>query len=283
MDPEVTTTTEENTEHQEAQQPTEEQRLEALQRGFDNPNQRPTETPGESGREAGQEQPPVEYVQLTKQEADELRAAAKQVLELQATVNKGFGSFGNTLRDYGQRIKQFADGGGVPAFDMSEDEIAELQADFPPLAKFATKLKAARAIDSDSLVQRVSERLNPDDLVQQAEDRAWKRIAKARAAELHEDWEQVANSDEFARHVASKGDEYLGKVRAASETWDYRTITSAISDFKKAKQKAQEQADLRRQRINDNVNPRGTSPTGDPPRTREDALNAGFKSVQGRT
>lgn len=270
--------------------PTDEQRLDALRSGFS--LERTTETPAEL-EEKQEEQPAADPedapVTITKKQFAQLMAAAQEVPNLRATVDKGFGSFGNTLRDYGQRIKSFGEANGIPVLNMSDEEIAELTQDFPSLAAFATKLKAARpqTYDEEQLLtklsERMGERIKPDELVQKAEGQAWKRFAKARASEIHDDWEQICNSDDgFATFVRAKGDAFVANLKRASDDFDYRVITSAVSDYKQAKKATEDKADLRRQRLNGNVTPRGAAPAPEPPRTREQALNAGFKSVTGR-
>lgn len=219
-----------------------------------------------------------EYVQLTKDEAEQLRAAAARLTELQATSEKSFGTAFGKLGDMERRIKAMSE--GAPIAEIDQDEIDALRADgFEPMARVLEKLRDLRAINVGGGVDQSK----VDELVQQKLAPALQRVELRLLAREHPDWKAIDGDPAFAEWTRSKGDEFVRTLAQASEQYDSETVSQAMTEFKAHRKaqadakKRQEEGDAqRRSRINAAVTPRGTgaAPAGASP---EDEFDAGFQ------
>lgn len=251
--------------------------------GFENGNA-PTETPGPADDDTSGEQetsttPAPEYVQLTKQEVEELKARAALVQEIKATQDKSFGTLGNTIRSIRQDLEAMRQGKKV---DIEQADIDALREDFPPLAAALEKVRdlqviGAGSLDQDAIGKLVDERAaaKVTTLQQSLEARFLKRV--------HPDWEQYGESADFKDWVQAQPAEYQQQLAAASDAWDSDFIGDAMTKAKEAaKQRAAASAastasaDTRRSRMSAAVTPRGSGATPGP--NDDDQFHEGFKT-----
>jgi len=262
-----------------------EQRMAAFEAGL--AGKRTTETPSEPVEQPSQETasapaaetPPAPRIrQLTEDEYSELTAKASRVDTIDEERKRDrdaiYGTIGGLQRSINQRR----------AISLPQEKLDALRADLPEVAELLEAMAKATevpAFDPDSVARTVEEKLKPsqDQLIAAAEQRAWRRLSAERLAETHENWQDDANSTEFAAFVKAQGDEYMNKLAKASEEWDYRVIGAALSKWKDSKKAADDDAAARRERLNSNVNPRGSSPMSAPPPSRDEAFTAGLRKV----
>lgn len=235
----------------------------------------PPPDPEEAAAKEQESAPPApKYVQITEAERDLFLAAAQRLDALQATAEKNastaFGKIGGIER----RINEF----GSRAIQVPKDKLDRLRGELPEIAEVFDALQlAGPSIDEESLVAKVREKLAPDDLVSQAEERAWKRFAEYQATRQHRDWKQVTASEEFGKFVKDKGDAYMAELAKAADEWDYETVCSAIGEFKKARDAAASEANAQRARMDSATAPRGRPAPPTPSKTAMDDYLAGLK------
>lgn len=253
-----------------------------FQAGFTNA-ETSTETPrtddktGEEAKPAEQTAP--EFVQLTKQEVEELKARAALIDEIKATQDKSFGTLGGTIRSIRQDLDAMRQGKKV---EIDQADIDALKEDFPGLSKALEKVRdlqvIAPAVDQDAIGKLVDERAGAKvtALLQDLESRALRRV--------HPDWKEYGESKEFAAWVGAQPAEYQQKLAAASDAWDSDFIGSAMTASKEAAkaranadtQAAQQDASARRSRMSAAVSPRGSGATPGP--NDDDQFHEGFKT-----
>lgn len=234
----------------------------------------PTARPPETDAEKAEPQP--EFVQLTRQEVEELKARAALVQEIKATQDKSFGTLGGTIRSIRQDLDALRQGKKV---EIDQADIDALREDFPPLAAALEKVRdlqivTAAGLDSDAIGKMVEERAaaKVSEYRQGLESRLLRRV--------HPDWEQYQESPEFTSWVGSQPAEYQQQLAKASDDWNSDFIADAMTAAKKAAQAAartqEDDASTRRSRMSAAVTPRGSGTTSGP--NDDDAFLAGFKS-----
>lgn len=260
--------------------------------GFDEGfNADPTETPGHvqqaddaangddnqtaNDGQPAQAQAAPEYVQLTKQEVEELRARAALVEELKATQDKSFGTAFGKLGDLERRLKAM---GESAAIEVDQDEIDALRADgFEPLAKALEKVRNLKALPGSGV-----DSAQVEALVQQRVAPALQRMELRLLAKDHPDWQQIDKDPAFGQWVTSQGAEFAQSLAKASSEYDGQTVSDAMTKFKAhrkavedAAKKASQQASARQSRFAAAVTPRGSggTPASDP----NAEFDAGFR------
>lgn len=231
-----------------------------------------------------QAQAAPEYVQLTKQEIEELRARAALVEELKATQDKSFGTAFGKLGDLERRLKAM---GESAAIEVDQDEIDALRADgFEPLAKALEKVRNLKALPGGGV-----DSAQVEALVQQRVAPALQRMELRLLAKDHPDWQQIDKDPAFGQWVTSQGAEFAQSLAKASSEYDGQTVSDAMTKFKahrqaqeaaaekarKAADSAQANASARRSRMNAAVTPRGSggSPASDPNAEFDAGFNEG--------
>jgi hypothetical protein len=261
-----------------------------FQAGFTNA-ETSTETPrtddktGEEANPAEQTAPPPEFVQLTKQEVEELKARAALIDEIKATQDKSFGTLGGTIRSIRQDLDAMRQGKKV---EIDQADIDALKEDFPGLSKALEKVRdlqvIAPTVDQEAIGKMVDERAGAKvtALLQDLESRALRRV--------HPDWKEYGESKEFAAWVGAQPAEFQQKLAAASDAWDSDFIGSAMTSSKTAAKakasadakaaevasNAQDDASARRSRMSAAVSPRGSGATPGP--NDDDQFHEGFKT-----
>ena len=252
----------------------------------------PTETPGQGAEGQGQggessntaanggtttdSGAAPEYVQLTKQELEELRSRAALIEEVRATQEKSFGTAFGKLGDVERRLKALSE--GTPVAEISQEEIDTLRADgFEPLANALEKIRGIRSIAVGGAVDESK----VEELVQQRIAPAIQRMELRLLSKEHPDWKEIDADPAFPAWVRSKGDEFVQKLAAASNAYDSETISQAMTEFKAhrtaqaaTRQRQEANANARRSRFDAAVTPRGTGTA--PPANPDDEFDAGF-------
>ena len=247
--------------------------------GFANPTPKPTETPaGDDKQEQQVEQQAetvvqqaVEYAQLTKAEADELRA-------LRATAERSFGTAFGKIGGIERQIKALTDGGQV---EIDQTDIDTLRADgFEPLAKALEKVRSLRAIPTGGPA------MDADAVKLSTKQEVHMELVDAD----HPDWRDIVPTPEFAAWKATLPEK---DREALDSTWNSRVISRRLDEFKahrkaeaeaaakalKANGQQPDQAAQRRARMAGAATPRasGAQPAPDP----NDEFLSGFNYQRG--
>ena len=259
-----------------------EQREAALAAGYDDDS--PTETPGDeddaettaertSDAEAEQRPAAPEYVQLTRQEVEELKARAALIDQIKATQDKGFGTVGGTIREIRQQIDAIKGGKRI---EIEQSEIDELRKDgFEAHAKALEKLRDLQIVNTgvqpEAIDKVVEERISG--FKQQLESRFLKRV--------HPDWESYQEHPDFAAWVQAQPADYQAQLVKASNEWDSDFIADAMTKAKEAAKKKAAATSTRRPQpsretvLEAAIQPRGTGRADQRP-ARSSAFEEGW-------
>jgi hypothetical protein len=274
----------------EQQQPvvSDEDRMAAFEAGLS--GKRSTATPTEQDErqpetEAEAPAPPAapepRYRQITEDEFRELTARAAKVDDLEQTHKRDrdaiYGSIGALKQSLNAR----------QAISLPKEKLDALRSDIPEVADLfdaVAQATAAPTVDTEALLKAAEDRLKPaiEKAREEAKATAWTAVVNDRREQMeewHPGWQTIVGSAEFAEHVRAKGEDYFSKVIKAGDEWNHRFMRDVIKDFKDAKKKADDKASARRERLESNVNPRGTAAPSEAPPTREEAFNAGLRKV----
>lgn len=251
----------------------------------------PTETPGQGNEkpegETGALPAAPEYVQFTKEEAEQIRARLAAVDELKTAQERGLSTAFGKLGGIERTLKALDP---TKKVEIEQAEIDALLAD-PDFAPFGRALQKVRdlqvihaggPVDEEAIGKIVDQRVEArttairDEIRQDLEKRALRRV--------HPDWETYQASDEFAAWARAQGDEYIGKLMTASQTWDSDFIADAMTKAKAAAKKPQptpapppsDPASARRARMAAAATPRGTGGAPAAGTTDDDAFDEGF-------
>lgn len=218
---------------------------------------------------APQEQQQPEYVQVTRQDWEDLRARAAEIDKIRdshgAQLSSVHGKIGAILQKL-DAVK--ASTGGV-----TDEDLAELEREYPDLAGLAVfkKLKggggSAADADPEEFGRRVQERVDP--LIQQA--RADARLEAERVFERrllsreYPDWREVIGLTADDKPVQTPYREWLAQQPAdyqqtVGSSWDADVIGESVKRFKQAQKAAAQAAgavDARQRRLAAAVPARG--------------------------
>lgn len=227
------------------------------------------------------EEPPVEYVQLTRQEAEELRSYGQTITSLQADNKRlfdtAFGKIGGLQQGIQQMLerKQAETSSGAKV-EVTDDDMAPF-ADFPELSgafrkaieNVASKMRGTggQSFDPSLVDQRLNPALNAfkEDLLNKNETRF--------LARQHRDWKEVTNSAEWNAWLDTKPIEYVNQL---ADSWDADFVGDAISEYKESIKKTKQQNTNRQSVLEAAVAPR-SSGNQSRSRTDDDDFEAGFK------
>lgn len=257
-----------------------------VDRPSDKPPANTEKAPATQAREPETKEPEVaapEYVQLTKDEATALRAAAAQVASLQQQQARNFGQIGN-LQKLINEMRESKKEGEKPS--VSKEDFAELRENFPELAdmtqaaitKVLSKLPATGngERDQEAVKTALTEHANKlqlEDLEDEYPD--WKAIVGAAPSK-----DEADPNNPFRQWLATKDATYQARV---NETVSASVLSRAIRRFRTetrvvAKPAPKPATNQRADRIRDSVQPKGDGgmPTSD--NSAEAAFAAGFNS-----
>ena len=296
----------------------------ALSAGFEEsatPTTTPTETPATQGAQtetpagsAANEAPPAaastdaaaatpKYVQLTEEEAATLRSRAQMVDEIQASMNKQFGTAFGKMGGFERTLKQLQDqlqqGNGLQPIELSRDDLAQLKEQYPDLADaIAADLKTVLGktrgpgVNPEQLQSLVQQHF--DALLPSVEATVTRRLEVKQLNKAVPDWEATLKSADFGTWFAAQPADYQSRSRASEESdvvvgviKDFRAAQEAASkaaaDAKAAPDKAAAEAKQRRdaaqtrsQQLAAAVQPQGAGGHGPGPATAMDEFMSGF-------
>lgn len=252
------------------------------------------ETKGEGGETPPAETTPPEYVQVTKQELEALKALSTQIEQIRAEAKKGIdtahGRHGELVRKL-QEIQSATPAGYE--VEVTDDIVADLAEEFPELGqkalsafkKFAGKLKGTKpaGVDTAEVEKRI---------VAQRQE-----IAREVLDITHEGWEETVGLPDaqgnipdtaYRRWLANQDEDYRKEV---TSTWSAAKLAKSIDKFKRDEKAAAEKAvaaakaaapaakptATRSDRLAAAVTPKGESGAAPAP-TSDDEFEAGFKS-----
>lgn len=267
---------------------------------------------GKEGTEAASAAEAPQYVQITQQQLDTLMAAAGKTASYDQQLSKAFGTIGNLQ----QTINRLKEGNG--GFEISDEDFAELQADFPELAGH-TRAALERIFKRAKPKGGTDQATTQTDKVATSDDEEAAAAAEAAAAEeldaLQPGWRDIVGRPDdadkpFRKWLATQTTAYQNKIRQTQSASD---IDRAIEKFNQSpegkaaaaaaatpapkpgetekpatteppkpatttKPAATREA-ARRDRIEGAIQPRGTGHAPPPQReTEADAFRAGFGS-----
>ena len=230
-----------------------------------------------------------QYVRLTKQEWDNTKAAAGKVANLESQLAKLAGSAPNADRIAQQVLEQLRS--QTPAgmtVEMSDEDFADLAADFPELAKHTRS--ALEKVLKKAQIKGTGTASPPAPPVDEGAlaDRVQFRLEEKTLTRTYPDWVDIVgasptpdNTSPFRVWLSQQRPEYQ---KAVNETNSPAEVQEAISHFKASLQRAApvpatDRAAARRAVIEDAVTPRaeGNAPPLNAPQTAEEAFAAAFK------
>jgi hypothetical protein len=232
-------------------------------------------------------EPAPEYVQVTRKDWEEVRAAAAATASHGSQLSKAFGTLGNlqkSLTDLQNAAPQ------AGKFEIPKGAFADLERDFPELAEqIRAGIEAtmtARGGGGDATAK-----FDPAEVRRIAlEDRL--RAEAETLEEEHPDWKAITGAvdatkqkpdpnNPFRKWLATQTNDYQAKLNS---TISAAVISRAITRFKEETRKPgggatnTMNAALRASRIKNAVQPRGDGGRGGQVDTDEDEFEAGFSS-----
>jgi len=260
--------------------------LAAFNAGYEDKPQT-TETPStEQVAEPAQVEPPPtepapEYVQLTKQELEDLRSRtaqfAEQATKQQQALDKAFGKIGSVEQDLRSRVTAPVTG------EVSDDDFAALKELDPDIARMVAEgLKSA----SQKLRFQVPE-IDPAPIEELIERRVSERLEKQaiesgvkQLNRTHPGWQGlVQNADgsvkpDFVAWLDKQDESFRAEVLA----FDMHATSEAIDKFKKDALKAKK--DTRTDRLEEAVTPRGTGGPAQSGNSELDGFRQGYREAR---
>lgn len=286
---------------------------EALAEGFESdlplglPEAQSTlETEPKPGEEPAAEEP--EYVQLTKKDFERLIASADETDKLKTQLPKVFGTMGN-LQQVVTGLQKTTPAG--EAVEMSEEDAAEMTAEFPELAGMlrtavnrVLKRQKVKGTGEAEPAKPATESVDRETILKELRSDHVKRELEA-LNDLHPDWREVVGqklvdgkavlndegkavidlNSEFHKWLGTQPEDYQKKIM---DTQSASITARAIDKFKAAKAAAKPFAKqtpapreaARLDRIRENVQPKGGGGPAPGPATKSanDHLMEGFAS-----
>lgn len=245
------------------------------------------ETPAEQATETPAE-PVEEFVQIKKGDFEKLMAAAEKTASLEQQMSKAFGSIGNLKQMVEAQPKAAPVVGKV---ELSDEDFAELKADFPELAE-NTKKAMQRALSkigvsaadasaglSKADVERMMVELQTEKSVDFLDD-------------AHPGWRDIVGRPddsecEFRNWLKTKSSTYQKRINTTNDGFEIASAIDAFTEAKQAKAKVQTaqrptvqdpKQDERRRVIAGAVLPKGDGGPAAPRKSAEDWFNEGFQS-----
>lgn len=208
-----------------------------------------------------------------------VRERLEELDKLKERDAKVFGHLGNLKQQLEEFRTRLPQGAPQSAFEVTDEDFAELQTDYPDLAA-AMKNVLNRAFSrgvppADAGVPEQPGAVSPaappavsrtSDAVAMAQDELTVR---------HEDWREVAASPEFQAWKATLSP---ARREIAEGSWSVQAVSTLLDEFKAHQAQAQQQKQARQSRLEAAVTPRGRT-QATPAQTQEDAFRAGFERV----
>jgi hypothetical protein len=267
--------------------------------GLETPTETPETTETQVAQDAPEQVTPApetpaapEYVQITKEELQGLKAGAAAVEELRATLasqnDKTFGKIGG-LERLVKELQSTTPAG--EAVELSEEDMAEFAQEYPELAnmqravlnKALGKIRlrgtgTAEGIAPEKLDELVTQRLQP--ALQEVNTQVERLVESRLLAKDHPDWREVVDAgnpeskNAYRTWLATQPAAYQSQVNTST---DSGVIGESITKFK-ASVKTQAAINQRQSRIDAAVTPRGVGGNSASTPSDDDEFNAGFTS-----
>lgn len=273
--------------------------------GFSDDAPKPTATPapgaedktgeevapgGVEGEQAAPAAEPV-YAKITQADYDKLLAQVGEVPAIKAENKRLFDTAFGKMGGMQQLIEQLKSSTAAgSAVTVSEEDFAELAAEYPELAKLQVKsLNAALAkMKATGTGEAAAAAVSPPPpqidaakIEQTVEQRIEQKLELKRFARKHPDWSEVVNGAEFKAWIAAQPADVQ---KGYQESWDSDVTIPILDSFKAARKPAK--ADVsdtsavstRQQRLSSAVTPRGSGGHGQQQASEDDEFLAGFNS-----
>lgn len=224
-----------------------------------------------------------EYVQITKSDWADIKAAAMKTASYDQQLSKAFGTIGNLQKVVTALQGQTPRGGKI---EISEDAFADMKKDFPELAdaslgalrKALAGFSGTGAAEVDeTLIERIAAKQATAREIDALEDEYpdWRKIVGA--VDIAK--EKPDPNNEFRKWLATKDEVYQARVNGSeSAAVLTRAIRSFQTDTKAPAKPAAAPANGRADRIREAVQPKGDGAQAPPRNTSEEAFAAGFGS-----
>ena len=242
--------------------------------GFEDATTTPQEssTPAQT-TEAAPEQPAPEYVQITKQDWEQLLNKASVIDEMKAESKRAIDTLNGNLGGMKQVVEQLRQGKNVK---LTPQQFKRTVSEFPQLAELLADdlnealggASSAPAFSSEEIEQRAKK------VAQETISPFERKLLRL----YHRDWDTVLRSDEFKTWQNTLPPDVN---QALVNSNDGEFVADKITEFKdwKAKHtKVAPKANSRRQAIEAAVPVRGTGSHTPTSRSAEDEFNEGFNS-----
>lgn len=248
------------------------------------PEQTEKTKPAESPRT--EDAPAPEYVQITKADWAEVRAAAAKTASYDQQLSKAFGTIGNLQKVINTLQSGTPRGTRV---DIPKDAFADLEKDFPELAQ-QTRAALERALSGVTGTGSGSAEVDDSRIERMLTERA--RVMEIEALEdAHPDWRTIVGAvnatterpdpdNAFRKWLSTKDDAYQKRINGTESA---AVISRSIGLFQReTKAPANPQTPAartaREERIRDAVQPRGDGAAPAAGKSDEDEFAAGFNS-----
>lgn len=247
------------------------------------------ETPAEQATETPAEQPVEEFVQIKRGDFDKLMAAAEKTASLEQQMSKAFGSIGNLKQMVEAQPKAVAP--VVGNVTLSDEDFAELKADFPELAE-STKKAVQRALSKIGVSGAEGSNLSKADI-----ERTLVELQTQKSVnfldDAHPQWRDIVGRPddpecEFRNWLKTKSSTYQKRINTTNDGFEIATAIESFNEAREAKKKAEAAAknktaqdpkqDERRRVIASAVLPKGDGGPAAPRKSAEDWFNEGFQS-----
>lgn len=258
----------------------------------------PAEGKSASGETVETEPPVVPKADISKEQFEQLLAAANSIGDIRSAVEKlrgdAFGRMGGLERTL--KGLQDATPAGQP-IELTSEDLAEVKAEYPQLteslvtglSRVLKKMKgtgAAPAVDLEALDQRVIEKASV--IAQEAIARESVRIREDVATQMleaqHEGWRELVGPKDsdtaYRRWLKTKGPDYEKKLLSSNDPVE---ISRSISTFKETQKVTPAPAGKpaspdtdRKQRLAEAITPRGGKPPMPRAKTPEEEFAEGF-------
>ena len=230
--------------------------------------------------------PPPRYVRLTEDEAQRLRSAADETVNLKQQLSRAFGTLGNMQQVINQIRNQTPAGAAV---EITDEDFAELREDFP-------ELEQRQRVGLERILKRANLRGTAQAAPATVDPEAMRSVAATIVHgegledldDLHPGWREIVgqpndSNNPYRRWLANQSDQYQELIHGTySAAITKRSIDRFRADQAKARAPVARQTPsrpeaARRERIAAAVAPRGN---GQPPAPRQptalDRFHEGF-------
>ena len=224
------------------------------------------------------EPPAPKYVQLTEAEHADLL----KLKSMMGKLDEGFGTLGNIH----QIVKHLQSTYGQTV-EATDEDLAELRADFPELAEM-TKKAFNRVLGRIKRTASTAPSIDPDTMATQIETRLLTRQQHAANESLsddHPNWAEIVGAQDsetpFRTWAATQSSPFQARLWSSNDpAFLSRTLTRFKTETTPVPKATPTKPNERTQRLTAAVTPRGVAPASAPP--EESGFAEGFRSESKR-